>query len=71
MLYYRGKANLNASKIIAIVGTRSKTDYGKQLTEKLLADLQEYQPLIISGLAFGVDAIAHKAALKYNVPPLL
>lgn len=68
MLYYRGKANLNASKIIAVVGTRSKTEYGKQLTEKLLADLQEYQPLIISGLALGVDAVAHKAALKYNVP---
>ncbi|MEO5682943.1 MAG: DNA-processing protein DprA [Chitinophagaceae bacterium] len=68
MLYYRGTADLNTSKIIAIIGTRSKTDYGKQLTEKLVADLQEQQVLIMSGLALGVDAIAHKAALKHQLP---
>lgn len=68
MLYYRGKADLNTSKIIAIVGTRSKTDYGKHLTEKLLEDLEEQQILVISGLALGIDAVAHKAALKYTIP---
>ena len=68
MLYYRGQANLNAGKIISVIGTRSKTDYGKQLTEKLLADLQEQQLLVVSGLALGVDAIAHKAALKHQLP---
>jgi len=70
MLYYRGKANLNTDKIIAIVGTRSKTDYGRQLTENLLADLKEQQVLVISGLALGIDAIAHKAALKYALPTI-
>ena len=64
LLYYRGSADLNAGKMIAIVGTRSKTDYGRQLTEKLLAGLQMQQATIISGLALGIDAIAHKAALK-------
>jgi DNA processing protein len=68
ILYYRGRANLNAAKIIAIVGTRSKTDYGKQLTERLVADLEEQQILVISGLALGVDAVAHKAALKHKMP---
>ncbi len=68
ILYYRGQANLNAGKIISVIGTRSKTDYGKQLTEKLLADLQEQQVLVVSGLALGVDAIAHKAALKHQLP---
>ncbi len=68
LLYYRGKASLNAAKIIAVVGTRSKTDYGKQLTEKLMADLEEQQVLVISGLALGIDAIAHKAALKHQLP---
>lgn len=70
ILYYRGKASLNTSKIIAIVGTRSKTDYGKQLTEKLVADLKAQQVLVISGLALGVDAIAHKAALKNALPTI-
>ncbi len=64
MLYYKGNANLNASKIISIVGTRSNTDYGKQVTEKLISELSELNVLIVSGLAFGIDAIAHKTALQ-------
>lgn len=68
VLFYKGVADLNASKIIAVVGTRSNTDYGKQFTEKLVKDLSAQNILIISGLAFGIDAIAHKAALKNNLP---
>lgn len=67
LLYYRGNANLNNSKIISIIGTRSNTDYGKQVTEDLIAELQPYNVLIVSGLAYGIDAIAHKAAVKNNV----
>ena len=63
LLYYRGNADLNAARIINIIGTRSHTDYGKQLTEKLIEDLQSLNVIIVSGLAFGIDAIAHKAAL--------
>ncbi|MBC7828378.1 MAG: DNA-protecting protein DprA [Chitinophagaceae bacterium] len=64
MLFYKGNADLNASRVIAIVGTRTNTDYGKLFTEKLIKDLASSGILIISGLAFGIDAIAHKAALK-------
>ncbi|MDB5205104.1 MAG: dprA, partial [Flavisolibacter sp.] len=64
LLFYKGAASLNTSKVIAIVGTRSNTDYGKAFTEKLVKDLLEHNILIVSGLAFGIDAIAHKAALK-------
>src|SRR2546423_1714374 len=39
LLFYKGTANLNTSRIIAIVGTRSYTEYGKQFTEKLIEDL--------------------------------
>src|SRR5438045_3212532 len=67
LLYYRGNADLNASKIISIVGTRSNTDYGKQVTEKLVTDLADQNVTIVSGLAFGIDAIAHKAALQNNL----
>jgi DNA processing protein len=67
LLYYRGQANLNACKIISVIGTRSKTEYGKQLTEKLLAGLEDQQILVVSGLALGVDAIAHKTALKHQM----
>ena len=70
MLFYKGTADLNASKIIAIVGTRTNTDYGKQFTEKLVKDLSEQNITIISGLAYGIDAMAHKAALKNNLPTI-
>lgn len=67
MLYYRGNADLNTSKIISIIGTRSNTDYGKQLTEQLIKDLESFKVLIVSGLAYGIDSIAHKAALQNNL----
>jgi DNA processing protein len=70
LLFYKGTADLNASKILSIVGTRSNTDYGKQFTEKLIKDLSEQNIVIISGLAHGIDAIAHKAALKNELPTI-
>ena len=68
MLYYRGNACLNTSKIIAIVGSRSHTDYGASVTEKLIGDLAGTDILIISGLAYGIDALSHKSALKNKLP---
>ena len=68
LLFYKGTANLNASKVLAIVGTRSDTDYGKQFTEKLVRDLSNQDILIVSGLAYGIDATAHKAAVKNGLP---
>ena len=68
MLYYKGQANLNANRIVAIVGTRNITDYGKENCNQLVEDLKEDNVLIVSGLAYGVDTCAHKAALKNGVP---
>jgi DNA processing protein len=70
LLYYKGNADLNTSKIIAIVGTRSNTDYGRQFTEKLIKELSAHQVIITSGLAFGIDAIAHKASMKNKLPTI-
>ena len=67
LLYYRGNADLNTSRIISVVGTRNNSDYGKSVCEKIIEDLQAENILIVSGLAFGVDTIAHKAALKNNL----
>jgi len=68
LLFYRGEANLNVSKVISVIGTRSHTDYGKQVTEKLMLDLEGNNILVVSGLAYGIDVIAHKSALKNNLP---
>lgn len=67
LLYYRGNADLNMSRIVSIVGTRNNSDYGKIVCEKFVEDLQSENVLIVSGLAFGIDTIAHKAALKNNL----
>jgi DNA processing protein len=66
-LYYKGEADLNQPKIISIIGTRSHTDYGKQITEQLIEELREQNVVIVSGLAYGIDAIGHKAAVKNNL----
>lgn len=63
MLYFKGKADLNAEKIISVVGTRRCTDYGRSVIAQLLADLKADNVLIISGLAYGIDTLAHQAAL--------
>lgn len=67
MLYYKGNADLNAEKTVGIVGTRNITDYGRYVVEKLIEDLATDNVVIISGLAYGVDAAAHRAALKYDL----
>lgn len=67
LLYYRGNANLNALKIISIVGTRNHSDYGRLTCEKIIEDLAGENILVVSGLAFGIDTIAHKASLKNNL----
>ncbi len=63
LLYYRGNANLNNAKVISIIGTRTNSDYGKQVTESIIEGLVEQNVLVVSGLAFGIDAIAHKSAV--------
>ncbi len=67
LLFYKGDADLNASKIAAIIGTRNHTEYGKQVTEKLIKDLAAQNVVVVSGMAFGIDAVAHKAAIKNNL----
>ncbi len=64
VLYYRGNANLNEQKIVAVIGTRNPTDYGKEMTCKIIEDLTQHRALIISGLAYGIDALAHRTSLK-------
>ena len=67
LLYYKGNADLNATKAVGVVGTRNITDYGRLMTERIIEDLSSDNILIISGLAYGVDAVAHRAALKYDL----
>ena len=66
VLYTKGEIDFNAKEIISIVGTRNATEYGRAITESIIADLATSYPdlVIVSGLAYGIDIAAHKAALK-------
>ncbi|MEB0261502.1 MULTISPECIES: DNA-processing protein DprA [unclassified Mucilaginibacter] len=68
LLYSKGNANLNNHRIISIVGTRNATDYGRNLCKQLIEELQDYNILIVSGLALGIDTAAHRESIALNVP---
>ena len=70
LLYYKGNADLNNRRVVSVIGTRRPTDYGKMMAEQLVKELAVYGPLVISGLAYGIDAIAHAAALKHSLPTI-
>lgn len=69
-LYNFGDTKLNSKHIVAIVGTRNCTNYGVAFCDTLVNELSELLPdtVIVSGLAYGTDVAAHRAALKYNLP---
>lgn len=71
LLYYKGNSNLNATKVISIVGTRKATPYGLGFIESLMQELKHFKDIIIvSGLAYGIDICAHREALKNNIPTI-
>ncbi len=68
LLYKKGNTDLNAPKVIAIVGTRKASTYGIKITEQLIEDLSVRNDLlVVSGLAYGIDITAHKACIKNNI----
>ncbi len=72
VLFMKGEADLDATKIISVVGTRHATEYGKDLCERIIAALASRHPqlIVVSGLAYGIDVTAHKAALRNELPTL-
>ncbi len=64
--------NFNADKIISVVGTRKATAYGKHVCEEIISGIAQkgYNAIVVSGLAYGIDITAHKAALKNDLPTI-
>lgn len=69
-LFSKGKVNMNPRRSIGIVGTRNATAYGKSITRKIVEDLAPFGPTVISGLAYGIDIEAHRAALLCDLPTI-
>lgn len=71
MLYGIGDCDLNSRHVISVVGTRHATVYGIEFVNRLISELAEIlpdKPIIVSGLAYGIDIAAHRAALKAGLP---
>lgn len=69
LLFSKGNANLNAARTVAVIGTRNNTAYGQELCEMLIDGLKAYHDLlVVSGMAYGIDAAAHKKCVKEGVP---
>ena len=68
-LFGKGPVNLNAARLVSVVGTRHATQDGKAITDKIIGELAEMYPdvMIVSGLAYGIDVAAHQASLAHSV----
>ena len=65
ILFFKdGNLDFSNDKIISIVGTRNVSSYGRNFCNQLIKELSEYNPIIVSGFAYGVDICAHKAAVE-------
>lgn len=69
LLYYKGNAPLSHEKVLSIVGTRNATDYGRWITDEIVAGLAQrgHSVLVVSGLAHGIDTAAHRSSLKHEL----
>ncbi len=67
LLFYRGEPALNSRRILGIVGTRSSTGYGQRMVRQIIEGLKGYDVVIVSGLAYGIDAVAHASALEFGM----
>lgn len=70
LIYVKGNVNFESQKMVAIVGTRKATPYGKQCVEELIDGLIPHHATIVSGLAYGIDIHAHKHSVKVKLPTL-
>ena len=72
VLFSLGNVNYNATRTVALVGTRKATDYGRRMCRTFIKELHQLCPdvTIISGLAFGIDIESHKAAMEQGLPTL-
>jgi DNA processing protein len=67
LLFTDGNIQYNKQPIISVVGTRNMTSYGRNFIEKLIDGVKEYNPIIVSGFAYGVDITSHKIAFEHKL----
>ena len=69
VLYYKGEISTEPKPTVAVVGTRKATEYGKVVTQLICREYVDSKSIILSGLAAGIDSLAHQACLDAGTPP--
>ncbi|HSZ71309.1 MAG TPA: DNA-processing protein DprA [Cytophagaceae bacterium] len=67
LLFHKGTIDTDHTKTIAVVGTRKASAYGKECLENMLQELAPWNPVVVSGLAYGIDITAHKICLDIGL----
>jgi DNA processing protein len=67
LLYYKGVADFKQKRMLAIIGTRQASAYGRRVCEEIIKGFVGDDVLIISGMAYGIDSCAHRKALSYGL----
>lgn len=70
LLFSEGKMDLNGQRMVAIVGTRNATDYGKTVCEEIVKNCVDKNITIVSGMAYGIDICTHQLCVKYGIPTI-
>ena len=73
VLYAKGEINVNPKHVVSVVGTRMPSERGKDWCKRLVLDLAKQIPdlTIVSGLAYGIDVVAHRAAIEAGIPTII
>jgi DNA processing protein len=67
MIYFKGQADFNVKRVVNVVGTRGPGEYGKHMCAQIVKELAPHNVMVVSGLAYGIDIIAHRTALENNM----
>jgi len=71
ILYGKGNIHLDGERMVAVVGTRKSTEYGRRFCDRLVSDMADSGGYtVVSGLAYGIDVASHRACLKYHIPTI-
>jgi DNA processing protein len=70
LLFSKGSMPSNSERVVAIVGTRKATEYGKSVCEEMIKGFVGKNMVVVSGLAYGIDICIHQLCLKYNIPTI-
>lgn len=69
-MYSKGKIDLNSTRFVAIVGTRSATEYGREICKNLIASFRGNNIVVVSGLAHGIDSYVHRYCIEFGIPTI-